>query len=358
MSAMNDAGVIVGLSQTATGQYHAFRWTLATGMQDLGGGQFSWAEGINNLGEIVGRFTTQQGSGRAFFWTQEDGMQNLEPFLGTIPEVQALNDNHQTLKSEYRYTLTIAASPNATPPGEDVQVTPTDQTTGQPSPSTITFDNVTSGGQTTVTSGTVGAGGGPPPPANFKLGNPPTYYDIATTATFTGPVTICISYAGASYPNPSMLKLLHFSSGSWVDVTTSNNTATQVICGTSTSLSPFLVAQSLYPFTGFFAPIKNQDAGGYVLNPVKAGGTVPVKFGLGGNLGLAILASGSPVSGVIPCSGSATAASGEPTRGGWTFDGAQYIYSWKTEKSWTGCRQLVVALADGSEHRASCQFTK
>jgi probable HAF family extracellular repeat protein len=359
MSAMNDAGVIVGLSRTAAGEFHAFRWTASTGMQDIGlleGGSFSWAEGINNLGEIVGRFSTLSGSSRAFYWTEEDGMQSLEPFLGTVGEVQALNDNHQTLKNEYRYTLTIAASPDATPPGNDVQVTPIDQTTGQPSPSTITFDNVTSGGQTTVTSGTVGGGGGPPPPANFKLGSPPTYYDITTTATFTGSVTICISYAGTGYPNPSKLKLLHFAGGSWVDVTTSNNTATEVICGTTTSLSPFLVAQTLYDFTGFFSPVKNQD-----LNPVKAGSTVPIKFSLGGSFGLGVLASGSPVSTVIPCASGAMGSGGEPTAsvgGGLSFDGDKYSYHWKTDRSWTGCRQLIVTLDDGSEHRASFQFTK
>ncbi len=358
---MNDAGVIVGLSKTATGEFHAFRWTEAAGMEDLGGGQFSWAEGINNHGEIVGRFSTLSGSSGAFFWSPEDGFQSLETILVSVSEVQALNDNRQTLKSEYRYNLTIAPSPNATPPGSNVQVTPTDQTTGQPSPSTITFDNVTSGGQTTVTSGTIGGGGGPPAPANFKLGNPPTYYDIATTATFTGPVTICISYAGTSYPNPSKLKLLHFSAGSWVDVTTSNNTATQVICGTTTSLSPFLVAQSLYDFSGFLSPVKNQEAGAYVLNPVKAGSTVPVKFSIGGDFGLGILPSGSPVSAIIPCNGGAIGSGGEPTAsvgGGLSFDGSHYGYHWKTDKSWTGCRQLIVTLDDGSEHRASFQFTK
>jgi hypothetical protein len=29
---------------------------------------------------------------------------------------------------------------------------------------------------------------------------------------------------------------------------------------------------------------------------------------------------------------------------------------WKTEKSWTGCRQLVVRLNDGMEYKANFKF--
>jgi hypothetical protein len=35
----------------------------------------------------------------------------------------------------------------------------------------------------------------------------------------------------------------------------------------------------------------------------------------------------------------------------------QYVYVWKTDASWAGtCRQLVVRLNDGTEHRANFQF--
>jgi hypothetical protein len=37
----------------------------------------------------------------------------------------------------------------------------------------------------------------------------------------------------------------------------------------------------------------------------------------------------------------------------------QYIYVWKTDKSWAGtCRQLVVKLNDGTYHRANFKLTK
>src|SRR5258707_366273 len=54
---VNDNGDVVGDSATADGRYHAFVWTRANGMQDLGavlGPGDSFALGINDLGEIVG----------------------------------------------------------------------------------------------------------------------------------------------------------------------------------------------------------------------------------------------------------------------------------------------------------------
>ena len=47
---INNLGEVVGESATATGEMHAFLWTAADGMVDLGtlGGTFSTASGINN----------------------------------------------------------------------------------------------------------------------------------------------------------------------------------------------------------------------------------------------------------------------------------------------------------------------
>jgi hypothetical protein len=141
-------------------------------------------------------------------------------------------------------TTFIPGGPGATPPGSDVSVSPVDATTGEPAPVTINFGQVDGGGETTVTSGTVGDGmGGPPAPGGFRLGNPPTYYDVETTAVFSGAVELCFDYSGASYGNESKLKLLHFEDGEWIDVTTSLDTENDMICGAVTSLSPFLVAE-------------------------------------------------------------------------------------------------------------------
>ena len=57
-----------------------------------------------------------------------------------------------------------------------------------------------------------------------------------------------------------------------------------------------------WPWDGFFQPVDNLP----VVNTVKAGQAVPVKFSLGGDRGLDIFAPGFPQSGQTSCSGSGT----------------------------------------------------
>jgi ELWxxDGT repeat protein len=129
-----------------------------------------------------------------------------------------------------------------TPAGSVVVVKPEDSATGE-TPVTLTFDNITAAGATTLNVSDTG----PASPAGFSLGTPPTFYDISTSATFTGNIEVCIDYSGIAYADESALKLFHYESGAWVDVTTSLNTTTDVICGEVTSLSPFAIFE---PVTG------------------------------------------------------------------------------------------------------------
>jgi hypothetical protein len=115
--------------------------------------------------------------------------------------------------------------------------------------------------------------------------------------------------------------------------------------------------QVSYIFTGFFSPVGNLPT----LNNVNAGRTVPLKFSLSGNKGLAIFAAGYPASQQITCDSSAPIAELEGTEpsGGstLTYSPDQYQYSWQTESSWAGtCRQLVIQLNDGSVHTANFKF--
>jgi hypothetical protein len=114
-----------------------------------------------------------------------------------------------------------------------------------------------------------------------------------------------------------------------------------------------------YRWSGFFQPIDNLPT----INSVKAGSAVPVKFSLGGNYGLNILAAGYPKSQQVACSGSAPIDEIEQTvtagNSSLNYDATtgQYSYTWKTEKSWAGqCRVLNVRLIDGTEHTASFKF--
>jgi probable HAF family extracellular repeat protein len=79
-----DGAVVVGWGTNNSVQYRAFRWRAAGGMQDLGtlpGGNQSEAYGVSTNGVVVGRATNNTGQYRAFRWTVSNGMQDL----GTLP---------------------------------------------------------------------------------------------------------------------------------------------------------------------------------------------------------------------------------------------------------------------------------
>jgi hypothetical protein len=114
-----------------------------------------------------------------------------------------------------------------------------------------------------------------------------------------------------------------------------------------------------YNFTGFLQPVDNTP----VLNTVRAGSAIPVKFSLAGDQGLDIFAQGYPASQQVVCSTtSPTDAITETVGAGGsslTYDAAtdQYTYVWKTDNAWAdSCRQMTVRLTDGSEHKAMFQF--
>jgi len=79
-----DGSVVVGWANGSNPQIRAFRWTQATGMQDLGdlGSRFSVAYGVSADGSVVvGATANAAAQERAFRWTQATGMQDL----GTLP---------------------------------------------------------------------------------------------------------------------------------------------------------------------------------------------------------------------------------------------------------------------------------
>ena len=101
---------------------------------------------------------------------------------------------------------------------------------------TVTFSSVDSSGSTQATA----SGTGLPPPAGFRLQSGSLYEDVVTTAGYSGPVDVCVAYAGADYTGLAP-HLFHFADGAWNDVTTTVDSASQTVCGRVTSLSPFVV---------------------------------------------------------------------------------------------------------------------
>lgn len=247
--------------------------------------------------------------------------------------------------------VSLAETPTrGTPAGSNVTVAPADSTTGA-QPVDITFSTVTADGTTTVTSST----SGPDVPAGFQVGDPPLFYDIATTAAFGGQIQVCVKYVEVDLTLPeSSLRLLHFEAGAWVDITTSVDTGADRVCGITTSLSPFAIATYTYPFDGFASPVQNPP----IVNIVRAGATVPVKWGVGPVAAGTALAAGSPSSSRIDCATGAviagtTVAAGSPR----AQAGGRFHLDWRTDRSWVGtCRRLTVALSDGSTHVAEFSF--
>jgi len=130
--------------------------------------------------------------------------------------------------------VTDSPAVSNTSSGNNVAIKPVDTTSGS-SPVTLTFTTVTQPGLTSLTTST----NGPPPPTGFQLGNPAEYYNLTTTATFTGTILVCINYTGISFVTPPGPRLFHFENGSWVDRTVSVDTTNMIVCGSVTSLSPF-----------------------------------------------------------------------------------------------------------------------
>jgi hypothetical protein len=97
-----------------------------------------------------------------------------------------------------------------------------------------------------------------------------------------------------------------------------------------------------FNWEGFFSPVNNPPA----INEVNAGRTIPVKFRLGGDRGLNIFAGGYPKS------------EGTATAGSLSYDARenQYTYLWRTDRAWSGRRELLLKLGDCSEHRANFEF--
>ncbi len=114
-----------------------------------------------------------------------------------------------------------------------------------------------------------------------------------------------------------------------------------------------------YAFNGFFQPVDNG-----VWNSAKAGSAIPVKFSLGGDLGLNVLSSGSPTAAQIACPGStvpvdAIEETATASASGLTFDATagQYTYAWKTNKAWAGkCFHFELGLNDGTSHGFDVKF--
>ena len=103
-------------------------------------------------------------------------------------------------------------------------------------PVAITFPSVTGNGTTSasVDSAPCGATRGSLPSGLRPIGST---YHVTTTATYTGPVTVGISYDPASTSDPQNLQMFHCDGTGWKIVTLSRDTVNHIVYGQDSTLS-------------------------------------------------------------------------------------------------------------------------
>lgn len=165
-----------------------------------------------------------------------------QPFQGGIDEVSVYNRelSPDEITSIVNAGVAGKLKDNATPTGSNVAV-------NAKSDATITFPTVSAAGTTqqipldpnvlpALPTGATATG---------------LFYDIATSAAFTGNVTECFNLplTGNAFTmtNFNNLKVLHLEAGVWQDRTTSVNFATRTLCGQTTTLSPFAIVLNYLP---------------------------------------------------------------------------------------------------------------
>ncbi len=136
------------------------------------------------------------------------------PITVTIGQITDLNNNSGDVSQGQNITLSLAGTE-------------------------VTFSEVPVAGLMAVTTTTNPLGGMPPAQFSF-LG---TYYDLTTTATYSGPITVKLPYNETDVSGPEEdLRLLHWDGSAWQDITTSVDTVNNVITGVAQTLSPFAIA--------------------------------------------------------------------------------------------------------------------
>lgn len=247
--------ILTGTTQPPPNNYNVV-WVIRTGLD----GALIW-EQTYNAGMIgTGIVQTADGeyvvsaqdsrSGLILVKTDADGNFQWDVRFGRTYTAEGLRSFEQTADGGFvgaGYTegqvwlIKISEEGELTPTGYDVLVTPKDSSSGE-SPVTLSFDYVRSAGTTHLNI----TDSAPAPPSGFKLGTPPTYYEINTTADYIGKITVCIDYSEISFNNESALKLRHYEdTDTWIDRTISHNEDTDEICAEVSSFSYFAIFEPI-----------------------------------------------------------------------------------------------------------------
>jgi probable HAF family extracellular repeat protein len=361
-TAINDDGLIVGRCGVGPGAQHACFWAGAAPLDiNPAGAEFSSASGVNNKGEIVGISVVSLAAADGYAFLRTNGQTlNLNELIAPGSGWQLINANAINAHSQiagaglkdgvyHAFLLTPT-----TMPGANVVSTPIESATGT-TPVKLTFDQITQGGVSTVTA----ASSGPPPPAGFAVGSPAVYYEISTTASFTGFVQVCVDVAGVDFGGTTP-ELFHYESASWVAVPSTLDAAANTVCGSVTSLSPFAVFRRLQVATYRIHELYDTT------RAARRGSTLPVKFEVQDSLGNNVSSPALVVT-ALRTEQLSTQAPGEPIDSGhsnpdaaFRYDaslvaGGGYIFNLSTSELESGTYLLVFTIG-GSPVEYSIRF--
>lgn len=175
-------------------------------------------------------------SGKALDLGYVDLMGSPVYYSGRLCYTLSVTADFHDAVGEHMYLKALYGMP--TPVGTDVVVSLPSNTSV--SPGTLGFDEITSPGHIIMEK----PASTPNVSSDFRLGQPAIYYDITTTASYSGNIYVSMNYNPSAFNgSPKSLRLLHYEGGRWVDCTTSNDTVNHVISGVVASLSPFAVAE-------------------------------------------------------------------------------------------------------------------
>lgn len=108
---------------------------------------------------------------------------------------------------------------------------------GRLHPVTLIFDTIRSPGRSTLRI----VRARDDAPKGFRAGKPARYYDLATTASYTGRIRVCVRYRRQSFGEATTVRLFQQTKATWTDRTVSRGTRTRRVCGRSASLGRYAV---------------------------------------------------------------------------------------------------------------------
>lgn len=152
-------------------------------------------------------------------------------------------------------TVTVNVSGDNTAVGSEQRVVLTDtrfvtdayRPLGSAQPIELTFAQVTTPGLTWLQSRSDLV---PAPPSDLQAGSPPYYYDVQSTAKFTGNIRLCFDIRGMSFPRPQDELQIYAATGdTWSLLANQSVPNGDQICGETVALGTFAVFYAQVPET-------------------------------------------------------------------------------------------------------------